>query len=155
MLLCKFTFSQTIWTVGPMVHYNIGGEKNRWSWTIEFAYWNFSHFPYSFDFATEFERKKIRFYSEVQTGIGLAGLACGPVLEIQTDKSKLKLGFQGSIWGNYFLGGDLRARFIDKNAFFSPGIYLKTGFAPRDENGNLISGGGSSGVHHISHHHHH
>jgi hypothetical protein len=145
--------AQSIWTVGPMLHFNIGGEKVRASWSVEFAYWNFNHFPYSVDFAAEFEKQKIRFYSEAQTGIGIAGISAGPVLEIQTDAGKAKLGVQGSVWGNYYLGGDLRLRGIDGHLFFAPGVYIKTGFAPKDENGNSISGSGYNGTH--SHHHHH
>lgn len=63
-LLCSLGFpvarvyAQTIWTVGPMLHINFGGEKTRASWGLEFAYWNFAHFPYSIDMAAEFEKKK-------------------------------------------------------------------------------------------------
>lgn len=136
--------SQTIWTAGPMIHVNIGDDKLRMSYGFEFAYWSFTHFPYSVDFSAEFERKRIRLYSELQTGVGVAGISAGPVLEFQTDEAATKLGFQGSIWGNYFLGFDARFRFIDGKAFFCPGVYVKTGFGGRDENGEKIEGSGSS-----------
>ena len=29
------TFGQEVWTIGPMLHYNFGGEKNHFSWAIE------------------------------------------------------------------------------------------------------------------------
>ncbi len=147
--VCK---AQTIWTAGPMLHLNIGGGKTRVSYGLEFAYWNFSHFPYSIDFATEFERKRVRLYSEMQTGIGVAGISAGPVLEIHTDTLSFKAGFQLSVWGNYFWGFDLRARFIDKKTLFCPGTYLKTGFNGRDENGNKTSSSFHSS-HHYDHHH--
>ena len=138
----------TIWTVGPMLHVNFGAGKIRASYGLEFAYWNFNHFPYSIDFATEFERHRIRLYSEAQTGIGIAGISAGPVIEIQTDEPSVKTGFQGSVWGNYFWGFDIRFRTIAKNKFFCPGTYLKGGFDGRDENGNIIQGNSHSWSHH-------
>src|SRR5687768_7025122 len=130
--------AQSIWTIGPMLHVNFGAGKVRPSVALECAYWNFDGFPYSVDFAAEFEKKKMRFYSELQTGVGLAGISAGPVVEFQKEESKVKLGWQGSVWGNYFLGFDIRARFIDKKAFFCPGVYVKGGFNGRDENGKKI-----------------
>lgn len=130
--------AQSIWTAGPMLHFNIGGGKSRTSFGVEFAYWNFSRFPYSYDFCAEFASKRIRLYSELQTGVGIAGISGGPVLEFQTDSSRVKLGFQASIWANYYLGVDMRVRFIDKKAFFCPGTYVKVGFNARDENGEKV-----------------
>jgi hypothetical protein len=139
--------SQTIWTVGPMLHVNFGGKegekKVKVSYALEFAYWNFSRFPYSFDFAAEFGKKRIRLYTEAQTGIGIAGISAGPVLEIQTDKSACKLGFQTTVWANYFLGFDYRYRRIDKTNFNCIGTYVKGGFNARDENGEKIESSGS------------
>jgi hypothetical protein len=149
-ILCLFfwqstlSFSQTIWSAGPMLHINIGDQKVKASWGFEVAYWNFSRFPYSFDFCTEFEQKKIRLYSEIQTGIGIAGISLGPVLEIQTDIPAIRAGFQGSIWGNYYLGFDFRYRRIDNKSFYCPGTYLKVAFNGRDENGEKTSGSNSS-----------
>lgn len=142
--------AQSIWTAGPMLHVNIGREKTRLSYGFEFAYWNFTHFPYSYDFCAEFERKRIRAYGEIQTGISLAGVSAGPVLEYQTDNSALKVGFQTSVWGNYGLGFDVRIRVIDKHAFVCPGMYVKTGFDGKDANGNHIS---NEDTFHHSHHH--
>ena len=142
LLFISRVSSQTIWTVGPMLHVNFGGEKTRASWALEFAYWNFSHFPYSFDFAAEFQKGRIRLYTEAQTGIGIAGISSGPVLEIQTDNPALKVGFQCSVWGNYYLGFDLRLRFIDGKTFICPGTYVKGGFNARDEDGEKIEGDG-------------
>ncbi|PBQ34548.1 hypothetical protein CNR22_23110 [Sphingobacteriaceae bacterium] len=134
---------QTIWSIGPMLHVNIGGEKVKVSYALELAYWNFSHFPYSVDFGMEFERKRIRLYSEAQTGIGVAGIAAGPVIEIQTDKPAVRFGFQGSVWANYYLGFDFRFRYIDKKKLYCPGIYVKAPFYARDENGEKIKSSSS------------
>jgi hypothetical protein len=138
MPISFFASAQTIWTAGPMLHVNFGGGKTTVSYSVEVAYWNFSGFPYSIDFAAEFESKRIRLYSETQTGVGVAGVAAGPVLEFQTDKGATKLGLQASLWGNYFFGFDLRYRAIDSHSSFCPGIYVKTGFAGRDKDGNAI-----------------
>jgi hypothetical protein len=114
-----------VWMLGPMLHFNFGGEKRHISFALELAYWNYDKFPYSFDGGIEFEKQKIRLYSEVQTGIGVAGLAAGPLIEFQTKEKTIKGGFQGSLWGNYFLGFDLRVRRTGKETFFSPGTYFK------------------------------
>ena len=111
--------------LGPMLHYNIGGEKNRFSFAIELAYWNYEGFPYSADAGIEFEKQKIRLYSELQTGIGLAGLAIGPVFEVKTKEKKVHLGLQGSLWANYFLGFDVRFRKSGDEFYLSPGTYFK------------------------------
>ncbi|MFN6038268.1 MAG: hypothetical protein ACK452_07360, partial [Bacteroidota bacterium] len=46
--------SQTIWTIGPMIHFNFGEDKLKVSYNIEAAYWNYAKFPWSVDFAVEF-----------------------------------------------------------------------------------------------------
>jgi hypothetical protein len=138
LLLPALVYSQSIWTAGPMLHVNFGAGKATFSWAIEVAYWNFDGFPYSVDAAMEFDKRKTRIYSELQTGVGLAGISAGPVLEFQKEESKLKLGWQGSVWGNYFLGFDIRARFIDSKTFFCPGMYVKGAFMGRDENGEKV-----------------
>ena len=111
------TFGQEVWTIGPMLHYNFGGEKNHFSWAIELAYWNVKNVPYSIDGGIEFNKKRIRLYSEVQTGIGVAGLSVGPVLEINKAERKAHLGYQTTFWVNYFIGVDYRYRRIDKTNF--------------------------------------
>ena len=141
----SFSFCQTIWSAGPMLHVNIGNQKVKVSWGLEFAYWNFRNVPYSFDFCTEFEKKRIRLYGEVQTGIGVAGISAGPVIEIQTDTPAIKLGYQASIWGNYYLGFDFRYRRIGKKSFYCPGTYLKIPFNGLDENGEKVDGSNSNG----------
>jgi hypothetical protein len=119
-----------------MLHINFGGEKRSTSFAIEAAYWNISKFPYSVDFAVEFDRSKIRLYSEAQTGIGLTGLSLGPVIEFNANGTT-HLGVQGSCWANYFLGVDYRLRFIDHQRFHCIGLYAKLPFATSG-----LSGGG-------------
>lgn len=114
-----------VWMFGPMLHVNFGGEKTRLSYGLEVSYWNYKNFPYSFDLGIELEKGKSRLYTEVQTGVGFAGIASGPVLEYRSMDKKLKLGFQGSIWANYFWGFDLRLRRIGGETYFSPGTYFK------------------------------
>jgi hypothetical protein len=116
---------QEVWMVGPMLHFNFGNKEIHTSFGIELSYWNYDNFPYSFNGALEFEKKKIRLYGEAQCGIAVAGLSMGPVMEFRTDEGKLKLGLQGSVWGNYFLGFDLRYRYISGGSVISPGVYVK------------------------------
>lgn len=117
--------AQEVWTIGPMLHYNFGGEKRTTSFSIEAAYWNVKKFPYSFDVAIEFDRGKLRLYSELQTGIGVAGISVGPVVEFNRTEHYTRLGVQGSVWANYFLGFDYRFRSIDKNKYHAFGTYGK------------------------------
>lgn len=125
-----------VWMLGPMLHYNIGGEKNRWSFSIELAYWNYDKFPYSFDGAIEFEKQKIRLYTEAQTGIGLAGIALGPLVEFRLKEKAIKAGFQGSIWANYFLGFDIRVRGTGGETYICPGTYFKLPLGIYGDNDN-------------------
>lgn len=134
---CKFIFvgfmtlgihsvlAQEIWSIGPMLHINFGGEKRTTSFAIEAAYWNIDRFPYSVDFAIEFDRGAVRLYSEAQTGIGLAGVSVGPVIEFARNPGGVRLGMQGTVWANYFLGVDYRLRFIRGNRFHCLGFYGK------------------------------
>jgi hypothetical protein len=136
--------AQSIWTIGPMIHLNLNDKKVKCSYNLEVAYWNFNGFPWSIDGAIELERKKIRLYTEGQTGFGLGGISSGPVIEINKEEKKTTIGWQSSIWGNYYLGFDLRYRKINGKKFFCLGNYLKTGFNSKDENGNEIKSSSNS-----------
>lgn len=140
----RLCFSQQIWTIGPMIHINFGGEKVRVSYAIESSYWNLNNFYYGIDGGIEFESNKFRIYSEMQTGFGLAGIAFGPLLEINTNEGTAHFGTQGSLWGNYFLGVDFRKRWVNKTKYNCFGVYAKLPF--------VIGGNGSSGngSHHYS-----
>lgn len=128
-----------IFTFGPMIHLNLG-EKIRPSIGLEFAYWNYNGFPYSIDFGFDIQKGAFRLYTEAQTGIGLAGISAGPFLEINKEASN-KLGLQTSIWGNYYLGGDLRFRFAKGETVFAPGVYAKLPWFKDPEHHESSSGG--------------
>ena len=134
------TFGQEVWTIGPMLHYNFGGEKRHFSWAIELAYWNIKNVPYSVDAGIEFSKKRIRLYGEVQTGIGVTGISIGPVLEINKAERKAHLGYQTTFWLNYFIGVDYRYRRIDKTNFNCVGTYGKLPVATK----NMKSSNGSN-----------
>ena len=117
--------SETIFFVGPMVHYNIGGGDNKFSFAIEASGWLINKdlpLPLGGDLGIEFQRKKVRVYSELQTG-ALLGLSVGPVLEFSENDPEL--GFQSSIWTAFLLGVDMRYRRINKINYYSPGIFFK------------------------------
>jgi hypothetical protein len=130
ILICicssSLCYGQEVWTIGPMLHVNFAkAQKPRVSFAIEFAYWNLYHFYHSVDGGLEFEKNKIRIYSEAQTGIGLVGLAAGPVIEFTTNGEGTHFGFQSSVWANYFLGFDYRMRWIDHKHYNVVGVYGK------------------------------
>ncbi|MBI2967569.1 MAG: hypothetical protein HYY40_07125 [Bacteroidetes bacterium] len=121
----SFGQSNQAWMFGPMLHVNFGGGKIKPSFALEVSWWNYHGFPYSFDFAIELEKQKLRFYAEGQTGIGLAGLSAGPLVEYNSGDKTFSGGFQGSLWANYFFGIDVRMRGSGGQFFFCPGAYLK------------------------------
>jgi len=146
ILLTFKGFSQDIYTFGPMVHLNFGGgSKANISYGLEFAYWNIDHFPYSIDGGIEYGKKKLRIYSELQTGIGAIGLGAGPVYQFNFTGKTSHLGFQTTYWANYFLGVDYRKRWIEKSSFNCIGLYLKLPIAPNSNSNN------NSSSHHSSH----
>ena len=117
--------AQEVWTVGPMLHLNFGRGKPTVSFAIEAAYWNITNVPHSVDFGIEFDlRKTTRFYSELQTGIGFAGVSVGPVLQVGGGDGA-KLGLQGTAWINYYVGLDYRMRFFRDQKHHSGGLYAK------------------------------
>jgi hypothetical protein len=116
--------AQSVYTIGPMLHFNIGDRPVRTSFGIEFAYWNIDHTPYGFDLGFDCQKGKFRLYSEMQTGVGVAGMSAGPFLEFRNEKP-VSLGMQGSIWANYIVGMDLRFRFSKGQDYFAPGFYAK------------------------------
>lgn len=152
MKLCPLIFllPTLIWgrapftTIGPMFHLNFGEGKPAFSIALEWAYWSYptpyqpmsvegptygipDGMGYGFDAGVEWEirgrKSKFRFYTEPQVGWeGVRGLALGPVVEIPLESKPMAFGIQGSGW---FLWADLRLRYIDDNAFFSPGLFVK------------------------------
>lgn len=134
------TLAQEVWTIGPMLHVNFGRGKPTVSFAIEAAYWNITNVPHSVDFGIEFDRRKTtRFYSELQTGIGVAGVSVGPVLQVGGGDGA-KLGLQGTAWINYYIGVDYRMRFFRDQKHHAVGLYAKlpvltTGFEDGDADG--------------------
>ena len=124
LMLNSNATAQELWTIGPMLHVNFGGEKRSTSFAIEAAYWNITKAPYSIDFGVEFDRRKTRLYTEAQTGIGITGLSLGPVVQFSRGTGT-KLGIQGSCWINYVLGVDYRMRFLRDEKIYSVGTYVK------------------------------
>lgn len=130
LLISKISFAQSnngepIFFVGPTLHYNIGNNEKKFSFGIEGSAWLINSdlpLPLGADLGVEFEKKKVRFYSEIQTG-ALLGLALGPVLEIED--SNPRFGFQTSVWGAFFLGLNFRYRSINSSHYFSPGMFFK------------------------------
>ena len=158
--VCRVGVSQEVWTIGPMLHINFGGERTNVSYAIECAYWNLKHFFYGVDGGIEFGGKRIRIYSEMQTGFLLAGLSAGPLLEINTNEGTTHLGFQSTVWANFFLGLDYRFRYVDKTKYNCVGFYLKVPIADSDgPAGSFLNtsnaNGSESHYHHFHHSHHH
>ena len=117
-----------VFMIGPMIHFNIGGPKFNVTYGIECSYWNYRHMPYSLDVGIDYGANKLRIYSEAQTGIGLIGVAFGPVFQYDAELNKANLGVQGSLWANYFAGVNLRFRHVGDNTVVAPGIYAKLPF---------------------------
>ncbi|MFN3402775.1 MAG: hypothetical protein ACK40G_01690 [Cytophagaceae bacterium] len=136
-------YSQAVYTIGPMLHFNFGESKRPTvSFAIEGAYWNIKSFPYSFDVGLEWERGKFRIYSEAQTGIGLMGVSSGPFLEFSS--APVKLGLQMSAWANYFWGFDFRYRINSGKNVISPGTYVKLPVATQGLKKSNSSGSSSN-----------
>ncbi|MFH0920683.1 MAG: hypothetical protein V1913_09995 [Fibrobacterota bacterium] len=116
-------------TLGPMVHVNFGNGKVRLSGGIEYACWFMpgeivKELPVGFDLGLEFERDRVRLYSEAQAGVFVSGVSLGPVLEFYDYGGPCVLGFQGSVWGACFGGVNIRFRRVEYPVF-SPGLFLK------------------------------
>ena len=77
-----------------------------------------------FDVGIEFEQGKIRLYSEAQYGL-IGGASAGPVLQYSFSDKKICTGFQTSVWLSFFLGGEIRGRFMQDGIYYSPGVFVK------------------------------
>jgi hypothetical protein len=152
LIITFIVYSQDAWTLGPMLHVNFGEGKPTVSYGIEGAYWDFSHFYYGIDGGFEFGDNKVRLYGELETGLYVVGMGMGPVLEYNSIQSKVHLGFQYSIWANYFLGLDYRKRWIDSTTYNCVGIYLKVPFNTTGFDNSTSSNTTTTTDHH--HHHH-
>jgi hypothetical protein len=154
----KLSYSQEAWLIGPMVHINFGGEKTHVSYAVECSVWDAQHPFYGADAGIEFERNRVRIYSELQAGLLLTGVSAGPVLEINTLKNTAHLGFQSSVWANYFVGVDYRKRWIDHTTYNCVGFYTKVPLSlGNDTQSDFLDTNGNHhhNEEHYSHHHHH
>lgn len=118
-------------SIGPMWHWNFGGDKNEFSWALEVAYWQTYGNPpsgtihlHGIDFGIEFQNRTRRIYCEYQRGEVVYGASIGLVLEF--NKARTNFGIQGSTWGAFFAGVDFRLRYVlDKGTVIAPGAFLK------------------------------
>jgi hypothetical protein len=111
--------------IGPMVHFDVSGNgPSRWSFALEGSLWSGTA-AYGLDAGLEFDTEgAVRVYGEGETGIGLAGAALGPVLEL--GPRGFAAGIQGSGWANLLCGGDYRVRFMgDGSLTRALGLYFK------------------------------
>jgi hypothetical protein len=114
-----------VFMAGPMLHFKIGSRgQPSWSFGLEASYWNVRHLPVGADAGIEYDSRGLaRLYAEGETGVGAAGAAFGPVAEIGRG---FRLGVQGSVWANFFLGADYRVRKVWSVPLEqSAGAYLK------------------------------
>ena len=118
--------------IGPSFHFNFEkGGKMKFSGGLEFSGWfatnggpgMLTKSP-GFDVGIEFEQGKIRLYSEAQYGF-IVGASAGPVLQYSFSDKKICTGFQTSVWLSFFLGGEIRGRFMQDGIYFSPGVFVK------------------------------
>ena len=122
-----------------MLHYEFGKKARGLTFGIEASYWwedpgdavPTLGLPVGLDMGVEFTHTKVRWYSEAQTGF-LVGASAGPFLEIPYASEAMAgggsspvFGFQGSIWGWFLAGADLRGRWNKDGAVFSPGLFAK------------------------------
>jgi hypothetical protein len=91
---------------------------------VEASYWRLKGFPYGADAAVEYQKGKLRIYTEAQTGIGIAGISAGPFIEF-AKATPVKAGLQITGWMNYYIGADLRVRIYNGPDIFAAGIYAK------------------------------
>jgi len=102
-----------------MFHYGLG--TGEWTFALEGSYW-VSPFVGA-DFGLEYGKKTFIAYSELQGGVGLAGISAGPYIDFR--RRGQKLGVQTTVWANYFLGADYRWRtHPEKNKHYL-GVYFK------------------------------
>src|SRR5688500_3378546 len=129
-------------TIGPMIHWNFGDNRFiKASWGLEAAYWNFDRdgfeklgrnpIPgfgkrgYGLTLGLEKDRDAVRFYSEPQVGWVFAGMALGPVLEVDLHGGPAAWGIQGSFWVNPLVGLDFRYRRLAGRHNQAFGLYGK------------------------------
>jgi hypothetical protein len=150
--------AQDVFTVSPTLHFNFGnGDKIHCSYGFEVAYWHLDDFYHSVDCGMEFQHKKLRVYTEVQTGVWFTGISMGPVIEFSKLGDGTHLGFQGSIWASNVAGIDYRRRWINGRKDHAFGLMVNKYPVPLPELNLKYDTQSSSDYHHheSEHHHHH
>jgi hypothetical protein len=138
VLLPELLFSQ-IFTIGPVLNWNIGDKQCRFSGGVEIGIHglpvgdeNGKGSILSLDIGLESGKTKNRFYTELQfikyipgeTVVVFYGLSAGPVIEWGKD-TKTRIGIQTTAWGCLLLGASLRYRWINKKSYIVPGMFFK------------------------------
>ncbi len=126
-ITCYTIYAQSnMLLIGPTLHYNIGGGVKNIVYGLEVSYWTMDFYSRNpaigLDCGIEFEGSKTRLYTEFQSGV-FFGASVGYVCQFgeQYECS----GFQGSIWGAFYGGLELRLRRLNNTSYFAPGGILK------------------------------
>ncbi|WP_114781953.1 hypothetical protein [Botryobacter ruber] len=143
-LLCLLSLpevrAQDVISVGPMLHFNFGDRKPKVSWGVEAALWWYQDsFPASVNLGFDRRKGSTVLFAQAQTGVGVAGVAAGPYLELQ--EGEASVGMQTDYWINYFAGLNYRIRYGTGNNRKALGFYVKAPIpiGPQDEeNGNVF-----------------
>lgn len=131
-------------TFGPMLHWNFGSDEFKsFSYGLEAAYWKYERDPQGggflrnlprldkpgFGLAIGFDvdRKSFRYYLEPELGMVMAGVSCGPVLEMPHKGGPSRIGVQAEGWVNAIVGADFRYKRLGGENFQSLGLYGKLG----------------------------
>ncbi|WP_242929465.1 hypothetical protein [Pontibacter vulgaris] len=132
--------AQDAFSVGPMLHYNFGSKKPKISWGVEAAVWWYENgFPVSGNFGFDRRKGSTALYTQVQTGVGVVGVAAGPYVEFRKEESAI-LGFQTDYWLNYYAGLNYRIRYNPEQRQKALGVYAKLplDLGPEEENNDDI-----------------
>lgn len=107
-------------TFGPVFNWSFGKGEAVFSGGVNIAYWDFNHkIPLSVDLGFErSENSESIVYTEIQAGEVFAGASAGVVYKTQGG-----FGVQGSVWGDYVIGGTLRFRYLN-SPFICPGGFF-------------------------------
>jgi hypothetical protein len=126
LMIGSNAYSQVI-LLGPTIHYNFGGGSKSFSWGIEASSWisvikGPDSPPIGLDLGVEFERGKLRLYSELESGMMFGG-SVGYAHEFTADGNTG--GLQCSMWLAVFGGIEWRYRRMNKQNYFVTGGFLK------------------------------
>ena len=139
-VIILITFSQAnaqdVFSVGPAFHFNFGEQRPKVSWGVEASIWWFKdQIPVSANLGFDRRAGSTILYSQVQTGIGIAGVSAGPYIEFKKENTPI-IGLQTDYWLNYYAGLNYRVRYGKGGNQKALGLYLKAPvmLGPEDEN---------------------